>query len=389
MAIGVCSVAALVIPFLGYSRDIQLYMFLGLLVILFSAPSVVSVLFQAKLKMWYIAAVNLLARFIALIGVGYMILNRGRITVLMWTSVIIALLSSWIFFWLVTKQEELDFRMDKKLILNLIRETIPIGLLLLIGGLVLKSNTILLSKLADVRAVGLYNAAYKFVDVGLILSSSLLISHLPLFSQFILSDPEKIKVLYQRSFNILALFLIPWIIFGSIFSQRIILLFSGRAYLESAFALAILLWVILLNTLNQLSVSILIAFKKQRRLLVIYTSVLLVNLAINYFGIPRYGFKVCVWASILNELLAMASLLYFCYVQLKILPSWGYSIKVALAGILAGGITLISSLPNLFLNIFFFFILFAVSAFALGILRREEIKRGWGYLLEITDLNSR
>lgn len=335
MATVVCGFGAVVIHWVGYSQDVQFYVWLGLLAILISVPSAVAVLFQVRLQMWYVGGINVLGKLIAVAAVGYMILSRGGIAVLMWGNVLVAAVASGLFCWLVWNRERPDFQVDLNLIKNLIRQTAPIGLLLILGGLVLKADTVLLSKLADERAVGLYNAAYKFVDWGIMLASGLLISHLPLFSQFVIDEPEKVKRLYQYSFNILGLLLIPVAVFCSATSKQIILLFSGPAYVESTFALVMLVWVILLNTWNILTVNVLIALKEQSLLLLIYGLVVAVNVAINYFGIPRYGFNLCALASVLSELVAMVPLLYFLKKRLKLTPNWTKCVRSLLASLSA------------------------------------------------------
>jgi len=347
LALVACGLAAVTINYLGYPQDVEIYMLLGLLAILFSVPSTVAVLFQARLQMWYVAGINVVGKLIAVATVGYMLWSRGGIVVLMWGNVIIAAVASGLFIFFAWKHEKPDFKLDLDLIKSLVRETMPVGLLLILGGLVLKADTMLLSKLADDRAVGLYNAAYKFVDWGIMLASGLLISHLPLFSQFIISDPEKVKRLYQRTFDILGLLLIPLAVFGAVASRQIILLFCGPAYVQGTFALVVLLWVVLLNSWNILAVHILIALKELGRLLIIYSLVVAVNVAINYFGIQRFGFKICAIASVISELLAMVPLLHFLKKGTGITPNWKKAGRSLLATLCAASPLLLQ--PNLIL----------------------------------------
>ena len=52
-------------------------------------------------------------------------------------------------------------------------------------------------------------------------------------------------------------------------------------------------------------VHLLVAGRKIGTLIAIYFPVLAVNIAVNYFGIPKYGFMVCAFSSVLSEILAM------------------------------------------------------------------------------------
>jgi O-antigen/teichoic acid export membrane protein len=196
-----------------------------------------------------------------------------------------------------------------------------------VGGLVFRSDVLLLSKLSDPMSLGLYSAAYKYVEWGLLVITGLLISHLPVFSQYLNSEPEKVRRLFRVSFEIIGLFLIPASIFVGFNAAELIRLVSGPLYMEGSLALAVLIWVVLLNSWNAMAVNILIAGHKMNALLYLYFPVMAINVIINYFGIPLLGFEICAASSVLSEVLAVVPLFIMMKKWYGLSPVWLNTIK--------------------------------------------------------------
>ncbi len=350
--VAVCGAGALVIGRLGYAADIRLYIMLGLLSVLLSVPATVGALFQARLQMWFWAGINIVGKIIALAAVLYMAASRGTIAVLLWANVAVAAVMSLLFWLLIMKHDPPSFRLDVPLVRRLVAETIPIGLLLIVGGLGVRAEMLLLSKLADDRSLGLYSAGYKFVDWGLMLINGLLISHLPLFAKFAFTEPDKVKRLYRVTFDLVAVLAIPLAVFGLVGSRPILVLFSGPAYAEGWGALTVLWWVILLNTWNALSINLLIAAKRTKQVLAVYSGALIAIIAANYVGIPRLGYAFCAAAAAGRELLTLVLLVLILRRSYHLVPQWrrpllvlGNSLAAVVPVLLLGDRRLFVSLP--------------------------------------------
>jgi O-antigen/teichoic acid export membrane protein len=294
---------------LSYSLYMRIWLGLGLVGMFFSFPVSIGAVFQARLKIWYAVVINLGSKIIAVLVVLFMIWLKRGLDILLLGNILIAALSSLAYWILVEQQEKPVYRPDRKLLVELLRQSLPIGLLVIVGGLVFRSDVLLLSKFSDQLSLGLYSAAYKYVEWGLLITTGVVISHLPVFSQYLKTEPEKVKKLFRISFNILGLFLIPVSVFVGLNAGEIIRLVSGSDYVRGAPALSILIWVVLLNSWNAMAVNILIANHKMKSLLLLYFPVMAINIAVNYFGIPKYGFLICAVSSVLSEVLAMGPLL--------------------------------------------------------------------------------
>jgi len=365
---------------LGYKPDTRFYAIIGLLTIPLGTPHILSIIFQAKLKMWYIAAVSVVARILSLILIGAMVICRGGIEILIFGFLGITVIITPLIIWLSIREVRPDFRLDLKLLKRLITDTIPLGFMIILGSLVMKIDTLLLSKLADERAVGLYNSAFKFVDWEMTLLVGLLISHLPLFSSLVHSDPDKTRRLFQKTLEIVEFLFIPAAVFGLFASKQLLLITSGQKYLEGSLALSVLLWVPVFNAFNFITYNILIAHRLQVRTVIIYSVVVLINIAINLWGIPRYGFNICAFASLASELVAFGPMLYHLIVKVGIRPKTGKLLLILIASAAGALPIIIFPQMGIWINMLLFGAIYFSLSLVMGVFTREEIERGWDLL---------
>ncbi|MHB8158337.1 MAG: oligosaccharide flippase family protein, partial [Desulfocucumaceae bacterium] len=361
---------------LGYSGDLRIWLVLGLLSMFFSFPLSIGAVFQARLNIWYGVAISLAAKVIVLGTVLLMVwLNKGLVLIL-WGNIAVSLISAAVCWKLIHKWEKPDYRPDWKFILDLLRQSAPVGMLLLVGGVLFRSDVLLLSKMSDARSLGLYTATYKYVELGLLVVTGLLISHLPVFSQYLGSDPEKVRRLFRISSEVSGLFLIPVSVFVGFNAAGLIKLVSGPAYVEGAAALAILIWVVLLNSWNSMSSNMLIADRKIGILIVVYAPVMAANLAVNYFGIPKYGYMICAFSSVLSEVLAIIPLLVLMHKWYRVSPGWLDSAKHLLLSVVSAVITQLVPGQNIFVRLVIFISVWGLAGTAtrtMDIARLREI----------------
>jgi O-antigen/teichoic acid export membrane protein len=359
---------------MGYKGDVRLLLVLGLLAMYFSFPVSVGAVFQARLKMWYSVAINFSAKLLTFGTVILMVWLKRGLDLILWGNIAIAVLSSAVYWILIHKWEKPDYRPDRSLMMDILKQSMPIGLLLLVGGLVFRSDVLLLSKMSDLRSLGLYTAAYKYVEWGLLVVTGLLISHLPVFSQYLSSEPEKVRKLFKISFNIIGLFLIPVSVFVGFNASYLIRLVSGPAYVDGAAALTVLIWVILLNSWNTMSTNMLVAGRKIGILIWLYLPVMAANLGVNYFGIPKYGFMVCAFSSVMSEILAIIPLLILMHKLYQVSPDWIGAGKHLLLSAAASGVMLLTPGQNLFVRAAAFILAWVALGVATKVLDVVKVK---------------
>lgn len=320
---------------LGYSGDLRIWLALGLSAMFFSFPLSGGAVFQARLNIWYGVVINLVAKAITL-GVVLLVirLNKG-LALILWGNIAVSLLSAVACWGFIHKMEKPVYHPDWKFISELLSQSAPLGLLWLAGEIVFRSGIVMLSKLSDPISLGVYTAAFKYMEWGLLVTAGILVTHLPVFSQYLASEPEKVRKFFKTSFNIVGLLLIPVSIFVVFNADALIRIISGPAYVPGAKALTVLIWVVLFGSWNTITVNLLVANHKVKALLLLYFPVMAVNLAINYFGIPRYGYMICAASSLLNEILVMAPLLIMIKRWYDLKPEWLGAVKQTLISLAA------------------------------------------------------
>jgi len=307
---------------LGYPENMRILLGLGLLTMFVSFPISLGAVFQARLKIWYAAAINIASRVLLIGLVLFMIRLQLGLKMLLLGNIAIAIASALVYWIVVGNQEKPDYSPDYKLIMYLFRQSLPIGLLLVVGGLAFRSDVLLLSKLSNPRSLGLYSAATKYIEWGLLVAAGFMVSQLPVFSQYRSSEPEKVRKLFLLSFDFIGLIVIPASVFVSLNARSIISLISGPAYSDGGTALAVLIWVVLFNLWSTIIYNLFLADHRTKTLMAVYFPVMAFNIIFNYFGIPKYGFMACAIISVLSEVLAIIPLLILLYRWDSLKPDW-------------------------------------------------------------------
>ena len=307
---------------LGYPENMRILLGLGLLTMFVSFPISLGAVFQARLKIWYAAAINIASRVLLIGLVLFMIRLQLGLKMLLLGNIAIAIASALAYWIVVGNQEKPDYSPDYKLIMYLFRQSLPIGLLLVVGGLAFRSDVLLLSKLSNPRSLGLYSAATKYIEWGLLVAAGFMVSQLPVFSQYRSSEPEKVRKLFLLSFDFIGLIVIPASVFVSLNARSIISLISGPAYSDGGTALAVLIWVVLFNLWSTIIYNLFLADHRTKTLMAVYIPVMAFNIIFNYFGIPKYGFMACAIISVLSEVLAIIPLLILLYRWDSLKPDW-------------------------------------------------------------------
>lgn len=359
------SFSIIVVSLLRYPSDIRLYVYIISFTLIISAPSVVAAIFQVNLQMGYSSFCNLLGRLLFLGVVGYTIWSQGGILNLVIGSVVASGIITLMLLIFSRKFVTLNMKVNIPLSKHLFRESFPMGLLLIIGFYIHKVDILLLSRMDTNAAVGFYNAAYKFVDIGMSLPAILLISLLPLFSEYFSNSREKLIIVYQKSIDLLAITFIPIAIVATIRARQIIELIYGPEYYPSTIALQILVWAVVLMSINAIFVNLLIAAGKQKKMITLYFVSLAVNIVLNFIGIPIFSYRASALASLICEIVVFYPLLRFTIQEISYKPSFLVALKSVAAVVPAVGLLFLIPGLHVFLQLCLFLLIYMSILFIL------------------------
>jgi len=217
---------------------------------------------------------------------------------------------------------------------HFLKECWPVGIVIILLLVHFKTDTIILSLEKSANEVGLYGAAYRIIEVIILIPpifSSLL---LPKFSEFAISDQKALKQIFQKAFNILFLFALPLIAFLIIFAPQIIVTIVGIDFAGASVPLRILVLAIFWSFLYYPIFHLLVAVRKQKSLIVPWGTMTGLNIVLNLVLIPKFSYMGAASATLITEALLFISAYFISKEKVKITPDFTLLKRITVPAIL-------------------------------------------------------
>jgi len=305
-----------------------------------SASQVLMGVFQKYLRIDKAGFADIIGRLIQLgLVVIFIRLNLGFFSIL-W-ALIISCFGNFILNWIFTRKHiALTLAFDFSLWKEIIKVAIPIAASLVLVLIYFKFDTIFLSlkfinrsSINPMVDVGIYNVAYKILE-GLIFFPSMFVGIImPLLSKFAFSNLDEFKKTFQKTLDVLIIFIVP-LIMGILFlSLPVVVLIGGDQFKVSAPVLQILSFAIGLIFLGNLFGHSIIALNKQKAGAWIYFSGMIFNVLTNLLFIPRYSYFAAASTTVATELLVTVLMMYLIYKTIHYLPRFNI-FKPVFAGLI-------------------------------------------------------
>jgi O-antigen/teichoic acid export membrane protein len=170
-------------------------------------------------------------------------------------------------------------------------------------------DVVLLSRLAGDYSTGIYTVAYRALAMTQIVPYGVLFSLLPALSRNPGSRRERARLEKAMGLLLSAAFVV--VLATMVFAGPAVRLLLGERYAESAVALKILIWAVILRYANYgLNITLLAAGREQ-----IFIRTFLVCLGVNFIGnlifIPMYSWRAAAILTIVTELVLLAQNVYW------------------------------------------------------------------------------
>ncbi len=184
---------------------------------------------------------------------------------------------------------------------SLLRVSVPYAVNMALGPIYLRIDVLMLSFFQGSAAVGLYEAAtaifYRFNIVARMLNNSMM----PLLAH----EYEKRSSHFRPHVKAAAKYQIaigmPLTVLCAVLGGQIITLFYGEDFASAGIVFSLLATIITLRFLDNLWAMMLTALDMQKHRSVIVALAAVVNIALNLYFIPRYGFMGAAITTILTE----------------------------------------------------------------------------------------
>jgi O-antigen/teichoic acid export membrane protein len=305
------SVALLVVvaQLLHYTPDttaVILWLAVGLLP--YAISTIYDAVFQAWEQMQHIAYANLVVNLLR-IGGCWWLLTRGyglmALVTLLLAAHIVTVVVKW---WLARRYlTDTHAAIDLPFCWQLCRNTLTF---LGIDGLVAIMSAfqvILLSKFANEREVGLFNAASQLlVPVSLVFQSAA-ISIFPAMCRGYQQGAQRLGVMTERLLELLLLVVVPSAVALCVFADDLLQLLYGKAeFAAAAPALQILVGAMVLRVFTQVLGRVLVASLQEKITLRILLVDTLASVVLGFLLIPTWGLLGAAVSTVLVRLLDVA-----------------------------------------------------------------------------------
>jgi len=190
---------------------------------------------------------------------------------------------------LIVYIQRIGFKEVRWMIIPL-RGLMPIWSIQSIVMVYLYMGTVLLSFFRTVSEVGLYQAAYSFMEILLVASSILTIALFPVFSRLARTSQEQLVAFYEEAFRAILFFFAPCGILALFGAKTLLELFYGTSFRPALPALYLLFSGAVFFIFGGMNSHLLVAMGKERRVLLITILCTLLNLVLSVLLIPRFGF---------------------------------------------------------------------------------------------------
>jgi O-antigen/teichoic acid export membrane protein len=374
LILGAGIVAARFFPYDAFVQRGILIMTIGYTAV--SLTQYVIAVFQEKLQTARAAFAEVLGRagmfIVILLAVRY---DLGLTTVF-WASSIGSVLALVLSLILARRWSRFRLAFDPRIWPSLLRTSLPLMLMSIFSLIYFKVDTLLLSVLKTSDAVGIYSAAYKFMDVFITFPVLFTTLALPFVTRaWAARGNQHVSRIMNKSVRAILLAGLPIALVTFIEADRLVVLFSGEAFSQSGIVLRILSLAVVPLFLGNLATTALIGIGRASLTAWIFGVAAVLGTIAYLSLITNYSYFGAAWVTVVIEgSIAASALIAFTLVtrvRIALIPL----AKTLLATVaMATALALTRSLP-LLPSLLIAGTVYAGSALVVGAVGWHEIKQ--------------
>lgn len=201
------------------------------------------------------------------------------------------------------KFKKFFYFINKELIPFILKSSLPIALVAVIGVLLTQIDIIMLGFFKTEKEVGIYSAAQKIIILLYVLPAIISSASFPLFSRLAFkNEKEKIKTTLEKISILNLLLAIPLTLGGIILSSQIIQFIYGNDFLESQLPFRILILTILPIFLGNIWINLILAYNLQKKLAKNTFIGSILNVILNSLLIPFFSILGASIATVISQI---------------------------------------------------------------------------------------
>ncbi len=317
----ICVIANGILIFLPYSNGIKFAIVFGTLTIfLQSLFGAANGLFQVRLRYDRQLLSNILGGIVGLISYYLSIRLGYGLYGLIGAFVLSAASMAGLNIWFASRWVPLRLHWDQQKVWKLVKETIPLGVVILFSLAIFKIDSIFLSLLtvpheSNAYAVGVYNLAYKIFELIIVIPAFFMNPVYPVMVRRLSESFELFVHVVKRAYTFLIVSSISVVIGIYVCAPFLVGILSdnNENFNDAVYIVRILSAFTPVFFTTSLLMWILVTFRSQKWLMLIYGIGLSSNIILNRLFIPQYGY----WAAAVNtgitEVILLLLLVIFVY----------------------------------------------------------------------------
>lgn len=310
------------INLLGYNEKIIFVVYLfALYVIISNIYSMFYSIFQSHEKMEYQSLGQIINSSLMLIGVILGIYYGFNIFEFAYLYLIIScIILLYVIIICIKKFFKPKFNFELEFWIRSLKESWPLGIMALFIIIYFKIDSIMLSYIVGENAVGLYNAAYRLVEVSTIMPTIFITAIFPIMATLFKENKINFHQLYIKSSKYMFYISLPMAFSVTLLANPIISLIFGIQYEGSVIALQILIWASAVMYVTIIQGTTIISANKQLFSLKVTLIAAIINIILNIILIPQYSYIGASIATVITEVFGLIVGIHF-------LNKWGYYIN--------------------------------------------------------------
>ncbi len=329
-------------------------------------------LFQKHLSMAWVAIAENVGRILLFLGTFAAIwFGKGLLIVL--AAVVLGSFGQFVTMFLAARRfVKIKFAYNKVIWAEIITRAWPIGVSIAFNLVYLRADTLILTFVASESVVGLYGAAYRVLDILLMLPVMMMGVVLPILTHaWSTKNTGRFNRAMQKTFDVFMMVILPIFTGAILLATPLMAFIAGPEFGASGPILTILLIALIAAFVSTLFGHTVVALKHQKKVIWVYAIDAVLSLIGYIIFIPKYGMAGAAWVTVFSEAFAafflsrhvlghtQIKLKYktlgkiitasaIMYGALTLLPDWHVSLQIV-AGAMVYGLVLFvtKGLPDL------------------------------------------
>jgi O-antigen/teichoic acid export membrane protein len=361
-----------------YSDIVKVSVYLASITLFFSSiTQLCKSIFRAFEKMIYEAIILVIEKVLFVVLGLWIVFAKESIIYLFIVFVVSSFLalvfSLFVLFWKFANIS----RIRRKIDFSFVKRIMSIGkyftISSILGIILFRIDTVMLSIMKGDSPVGWYNAAYNLILGISFIPGFFSISVFPLFARLKIRSEAFAKA-FTLSVKYLTALAIPLAVGTTVLAGRIILLFYGGGYENSILTLKLLIWAEAITFIVSIVSIILFAVNKEKIYSVVTLSALIVNIVLNLFFIPSLSMVGASIATIISNIFLLVGFWYFVYKEGLVMQSFMFIFHIIISSLVMLGVLFLVKDLNLFLIICVSVFAYLISLFVVGFFSKGDIK---------------